>query len=188
MVLMDITPFVERLRQELSAVADAGGADVRAAADRIGIALDPATRMMLLEALSEAAAEISTLVPSGSVDVRLRGREAEFVVDVPPPPSAGPTIPTSVPEPDAGDQAEDGDLVRITLRVPESVKVKAEELAAKSGRSLNAWIVGALRAATSERGLNFGIDLTTLTGYPWGLGPQDGPGRNDAGHRMSGWV
>ena len=89
---------------------------------------------------SQAAAEITTLVPSGSVDVRLRGRDAEFVVDVPPP-----TAQFSTPGPedavDASDLPEgetDSDVVRITVRIPESVKVRAEELAAKSGRSLNA--------------------------------------------------
>ncbi len=180
---MDITPYVEQLRGELAAVTEAGGPEVRAAAERIGVALDPATRMAMLELLSQAAAEISTLVPSGSVDVRLRGREAEFVVDVPPPPDAG----GAVPEP--AEDAEEGDVVRITLRIPESVKVKAEDLAARSGRSLNAWIVTALRAATRDRGATFQVDLSSFTsGEKWPFGPSAGSGVKRSSGRMSGWV
>ena len=67
---MDLTPYVDRLRQELLAVTDAAAPEVRAAAERVTMALDPAVRMTMLELLSQAAAEITTLVPSGSVDVR----------------------------------------------------------------------------------------------------------------------
>ncbi len=182
---MDITPYVEQLRAELAAVTEAGGPEVRAAAERIGVALDPATRMAMLELLSQAAAEISTLVPSGSVDVRLRGREAQFVVDVPPPPDAG----GAVPEPEPAEEAEEGDVVRITLRIPESVKVKAEDLAARSGRSLNAWIVTALRAATRDRGATFQVDLSSFTsGEKWPFGPSAGSGGKRSSGRMTGWV
>ncbi len=181
---MDITPYIEQLRGELLAVADAAGPDARAAAERLTLALDPATRMAMLELLSEAAAEISTLVPSGSIDVRLRGREAEFVVDVPPPPPAQDPTPTAGEE--ADEEEDPGDVVRITLRLPESVKVKAEELAARSGRSLNAWIVTALKTATRERGATFEVDLSSfVSGESWPFGPQTG---RKSSRRMSGWV
>ena len=182
---MDLTPYVDRLRQELLAVTDAAAPEVRAAAERVTMALDPAVRMTMLELLSQAAAEITTLVPSGSVDVRLRGREAEFVVDVPPPP---PQFSTPGPE-DAGQASDlpegetDTDVVRITVRMPESVKVRAEELAAKSGRSLNAWIVTALRAATRERSgphFEFDIDLGRF-------GRTTDQGRA-TGRQLSGWL
>ena len=184
MVHMDIAPFVDRLRDELTAVADAGGPDVRAAAARMATALDPASRMVMLELLSEAAAEISTLVPSGSVDVRLRGRDAEFVVDVPPPPAEPAPSPAATDR--VGEEDEEGDVVRITLRIPESVKTRAEDLAARSGRSLNAWIVTALRAATREKGATFQVDLGSFTsGERWPFGPSTG--KRSSG-RMTGWV
>jgi hypothetical protein len=56
---MELTPFVDRLRRDLSDAAAAGGAEAQAAAERLALALDPATRMMLLEALSQATAEIT---------------------------------------------------------------------------------------------------------------------------------
>ena len=80
---MDITPYVESLRQDLIAAAEAGGPEAKAAAERLTLALDPAVRLALMDALSQAAAEITSELPAGSVDVRLRGREPQLVVDVP---------------------------------------------------------------------------------------------------------
>jgi hypothetical protein len=185
---MDITPYIDQLRAELVAVAEAGGPEAKAAAERLTMALDPATRMAMLELLSEAAAEVSTLIPSGSIDVRLRGREAEFVVDVPPPPPAEETAPGQAAPADEDDGEDGGDVVRITLRLPESVKTRAEELAARSGRSLNAWIVTALKTATRERGATLEVDLGSLvSGDSWPFGARGGPGRRSS-KRMSGWV
>src|SRR6476469_5793976 len=138
---MELTPFVERLRRDLSDAAAAGGAEAQAAAGRLALALDPATRMMLLEALAQAAAEITGELDHDVVDVRISGREPEFVVtrvepDVVPALPAPPIVP-SPPDP------EDDSQSRITLRLPESVKVRAEEAAAHAGQSLNAWLVEA---------------------------------------------
>ena len=46
---------------------------------------------------------------------------------------------------------DEGDTSRITLRLPEPLKGRAEELAAQRGQSLNTWIVNAVRAATTAR-------------------------------------
>jgi hypothetical protein len=166
---MDITPYVDSLRHDLTAAAAAGGPEVQAAAERLTLALDPAMRLALLDALSQAAAEITSELPAGSVDVRLRGREPRFVVDVPATTPAAPD-PAGASALDAGDDGE-GDVARITLRLPESVKTRAEELAALGGQSLNAWIVGALRTATRQRAVD--------TEHP---GPRRSP------RRMTGWV
>src|SRR4051812_3300342 len=126
---MDITPYVESLRHDLTAAAEAGGEEAKAAADRLSLALDPAVRLALMDALSQAAAEITAELESGSVDVRLRGREPEFVVDVPTVPmqASGPTTgptteaTTAVDEADdEADGADEGTVARITLRLPES--------------------------------------------------------------------
>jgi hypothetical protein len=182
---MDITPYVERLRHDLAQAAAAGDEQVRAAADRLTLALDPSLRLALMETLSHAAAEITTEMRDGSVDVRLAGRDVEFVVEqavpVTPPPPAAPT-------PGADDEDDDGATARITLRLPEGVKAKAEELAAKTGSSLNTWIVNALRAATREGAINIDIDLSSL---PFGEGGDPfGPGRGGrrGTRRMTGWI
>jgi hypothetical protein len=179
---MDITRFTDSLRRDLAGAADAAGPEGRAAADRMLLALEPAIRLTVMEVLAQAAAEITADLPAGVVEVRLRGRDPELVVDVPSgpatPPPPLPPPPPPIPEPVDGsaDQGDDEGVARITLRLPESVKLRAEELAARSGHSLNAWIVNALRAATSQRTVNVDIDLSSI---PFG---------GDKPRRMSGWV
>ncbi|MBD8868199.1 pilus assembly protein HicB [Nocardioides donggukensis] len=178
---MDITPYVESLRRDLVAAAEAGGDDIRSAADRLVAALEPAARLALMEAVSQAASEITAEMPAGSVDVRLNGRELGFVLDLPAP--APPPPPN--PAPAAEETEEDGAIARITLRLPESVKSRAEELAARSGHSLNTWLVNVVRGATTaDQSINVDIDLSSipfLGGDPFGRG-----GRR--GNRMTGWV
>src|SRR3954449_9389455 len=185
---MDITPYVDNLRRDLAAAAEAGGPGAKSAADRLVLALDPAVRLTLMDALSQAAAEITAELSAGSVEVRLRGREPELVVDVPTtpltaPPTAAPAVPTAespVEEPDE----EDGAVARITLRIPETVKFKAEELAAKGGHSLNSWIVNVVRNATRDRAVNIDIDLSSVPFLESG----NAAGRTRSGKRMTGWI
>ena len=183
---MDITPYVESLRHDLAAAAEAGGPEAKQAAERLALALDPAVRLALMDALSQAAAEITAELPAGSVDVRLRGREPELVVDVPTMPMA-PAAPTppSPPSPEDAEDPEDGALARITLRIPESVKYKAEELATKGGHSLNSWIVNVVRSATREHAVSVDIDLSSL---PFLDGPGFPSGRGRGSKRMTGWI
>jgi predicted transcriptional regulator len=180
---MDITPYVDRLREDLSHAAATTDEATRGAADRLALALDPSSRLVLMEALSQAAAEITTELPSGAVEVRLVGRELEFVVEqtaLPEPPA--PPVPPGPPSADAED-VTDGATARITLRLPENVKTRAEELAARSGHSLNTWIVNALRDATREHAVRVDIDLSSVPfadGFPGG--------RKRGTRRMSGWA
>lgn len=171
---MDITPYVELLRRDLQNAADVGEASGRAAAERLLIALDPSARLALMEAISQAAAEITSEMPSGSVDVRLNGRELDFVVEAPGP-MAPPTPPTP-PAPPVAPEPEDASLARVTLRLPEPVKKRAEDLAATSGQSLNTWLVNAIRAATTD-----------ADHQPPGQGFDPFAGRHGT-RRMTGWL
>jgi hypothetical protein len=99
-------------------------------------------------------------------------------------PVAQPTAPQHADEVGADDEEEDGAVARITLRLPESVKYKAEELATKGGHSLNSWIVNVVRAATRERAVNVDIDLSSL---PF-LEGQGFSGGGKGRKRMTGWV
>jgi hypothetical protein len=137
---MDLTPYLDTLRADLAAAATPGGGDTARAAEMLGHSLEPSARLVLLEALSDAAAEITTKLRDAAVEVRLRGREADLVVtdtDVEPPPSG----PATAPPPDGGD------LTRLTLRMPESLKTHVEQTAAAEGISVNAWLVRAVTAA-----------------------------------------
>ena len=180
---MDLTPYVETLRRELAVAAEIGGEDARALAERLAAALESATRLALLDALSAAAGEITSDLVPGSVDVRVRGRELEFVVTSPladreaaergfdsgPAASAASVGPPPPPPADA----DEGGTSRITLRLPEYLKPRIDEAAGRAGLSVNAWLVRAVAAA---------------------LEPDD-PGRRaerreseQAGRRYTGWA
>lgn len=175
MVLVDLTPFVERLRQDLADAAAAAGPEVQAAAERVTLALDPAVRMVLLEAFADAAAEISAQLDSETVDVRLAGREPEFVVTAMAPTFAAPSPPPPPAPPLPGEVGDDGGQSRITLRLPDVLKSRAEDLAVDLSQSLNTWIVDAIRD---------GIEGRPPEG---GARPASG-GRRRRANRVQGWV
>ncbi len=140
---MKLDGYVDNLRSALAVAADAGGGDARALADRLTAPLDAAVRIMLLDALSAAAAEITLDLAPGSVDLRLRSGEPAFVVTPPPadepPPSPAPPLP-------AGQEGDDGATARINLRLPEHLKAAAERNADRDRLSLNAWMVRVVAA------------------------------------------
>src|SRR5215207_7221322 len=94
---MDLTTYVENLRRELAIAAEAGGEDARALAERLTAPLESATRLMLLDALSAAADEITRELAPGAVELRLRAGEPDFVVA--PPPADEPEAPVPAVEP-----------------------------------------------------------------------------------------
>jgi hypothetical protein len=151
---MELTQYVENLRRELTTAAEVGGEDARALADRLLASLDAAVRLNLLEALSAAAEEISAELAPGSVDVRLRGGAASFVVTPPPAPAAPAAdtaqAPVEVRLPVA--EGDDTAMVRINLRLPANLKALIEDAAAAGGLSVNAWIVRAAAAGLANEG------------------------------------
>jgi len=146
---MDLTPHVDNLRRELATAAEAVGEDARALAERLTTQVESAARLTLLEALSAAAAEITRDLAPGSVDVRLRGRDPEFVVTAPPaePPAPG-AADAPLPPPPAAD--DDSAMTRVNLRLPEHLKQRVEEAAGRAGTSVNAWLVRAASAALDQ--------------------------------------
>jgi hypothetical protein len=184
---MDLTPYVDHLRRDLLAAADGAGDELRSAAERLGFALDPAARLALMEAISQACSEITAEMPTGGVDVRLDGRDLAFVVDAAPVPPLPPQPPAPPAPRDAED--DDGETARITLRLPEAVKARAEEAAADAGQSLNAWLVNAVRDATRQGSINVDIDLSSLPQLLGDTFPFGGSGRGrNSTKRMNGWV
>lgn len=144
---MDLMPYVARLQRDLAIAAAAGGEDARALAERLAAPLEAATRLVLLDALSAAAGEITSELAPGSVDLRLRGGEPEFVVA--PPPSDATAAPGDVTAPPV--EVEDGGTARFSLRLPEQLKPRVEAAAAQAGLSVNAWLVRVVAGAV-ERG------------------------------------
>uniref|UniRef100_UPI002741F34C toxin-antitoxin system HicB family antitoxin n=1 Tax=Actinoplanes sp. RD1 TaxID=3064538 RepID=UPI002741F34C len=103
---------------------------------------------------SSSWAEITTRLDGPAVDLRLRGREADFVV-----------TDTSPPAPAVAAPDEGGDQARLTLRMPESLKARAEQAAAAEGISVNAWLVRAVATAAAGRPPAAGKSGRRLTGF-----------------------
>jgi hypothetical protein len=143
---MDLTPFVDQLRRDLLAAADAGGEEARALAERLTAPLESSVRLALLSALSQAAEEITGQLAPGAVDVRLRGSDLGFAVTAPPAEPAAPPVEDS-PAPEPAIDLDEGGTLRITLRLPEQLKSRVDEAAARLGVSVNTWLVRAVANA-----------------------------------------
>ena len=113
---MDLTPYVENLRGALLVAAEAGGDEARALAERLSAPLESSVRLTLLDALSDAADEITRELAPGSVELRLRSGEPEFAVARAVEPAEEPDEAPPPPE------VEDAATARINLRLPESLK------------------------------------------------------------------
>ncbi|GAB3618533.1 hypothetical protein GCM10027416_30900 [Okibacterium endophyticum] len=149
---MDLTQYTDELRRQLEVAAAAGGDDARALAERLTAPLEASSRLVLLEALSAAAGEITRELAPGSIDVRLRGRDPEFVVTLPATSHFDEVTAAEAPPSGAAAEApatdvDDTSTTRTTLRLPDQLKQRAEEAASREGISVNSWLVRAVSAA-----------------------------------------
>ncbi|MGO9499119.1 MAG: hypothetical protein ACLQA5_20770 [Solirubrobacteraceae bacterium] len=173
---MELEPYADKLREQLAVAASAGGEEALSLAQRLTAALESAVRLTLLDALSTATAEITSELAPGSVELRLRGSEPEFVVTMPP-------VETAREQPDSDEPtgawatsaaaatAGEGGMARINLRLPEQLKSQVEQSADREGLSINAWLVRAVAAAIDR-------------GQP---GPQREQRTARSGQRYTGW-
>src|SRR5882724_6599266 len=81
---MDLRAYIDNIHSQLAVAAEAGGDEARALAERLAAPLDAAIRLTLQDVLAAAAEEITCELAPGSVELRLRGRDPEFVVTAPP--------------------------------------------------------------------------------------------------------
>ncbi len=148
---MNLAMYVTTLREQLMAAADSGGPENRAAAERLAAGLEAAVRLVLLEALSAAADEITRELAPGAVEVRLRGSDPDFVVSLPVYETGDGAASGSAPPPAVIPSGEDeGATSRLNLRLPEALKAKIEEAARREGLSLNTWLVRAAAVAVDD--------------------------------------
>jgi hypothetical protein len=169
---MDLRGYIEDIHRQLALAAEAGGDEARALAERLAAPLDSAIRLALQDVLAAAAEEITCELAPGSVELRLRGRDPEFVVTPPPVDVSDERSPAGT---ERGEpislESDEGGVSRINLRLPEQVKARIEQAASGEGLSVNSWIV---RAATAA------------------LGRSDAgrrrPGPDKAAQRYTGWA
>ncbi|HWE88718.1 MAG TPA: hypothetical protein VG317_04565 [Pseudonocardiaceae bacterium] len=146
---MDLTYYVDALRQQLAVAAEAGGDESRALAERLTAPLESGIRLALLNALSAAADEITRDLAPGSVDLRLRSGEPTFVVL---PPALEHSFSESEQStedapPPVPPESDEGPMTRINVRLAEALKNRIEQAAGQAGLSVNAWLVRAAAAS-----------------------------------------
>lgn len=143
---MDLTRYVREIQDNLLSTMQTVTDDrAEAVTDRVLASFATASQLVLLNAVVDAAAAISEALDGLRVEVRLRGREPEFVVlrDLDPAPS-------DFLDPARGTVSCNGELdllrdqdfdARFTLRMPG--KLKEQISAAAKGRSIsmNSWLV-----------------------------------------------
>ena len=148
---MQIDGYIQALREDLARVAAVGDESTARAAELLAMALEAALGRRLLEALGEAALELSPQLDGGRVEVRFAGADPEFVF-----------VREEADEPEpAGD---DPLSARITLRLPDALKQRIEEAASREGVSVNTWIVQSL-VRNASGASNRRSSGRRLTGY-----------------------
>ncbi|QCO99700.1 histidine kinase [Arthrobacter sp. 24S4-2] len=148
---MQLNQYVTAVQHQLDVAAEAGGPDARELSERLTAALESTVRLVLLEALSDAASEITLELAPASVEVRLRGRDPEFVVTNPPA-SDFEAVTERSGQPSRSIAAEDLDgasTSRTTLRLPDHLKQQVEQAAGLDGLSVNSWLIRAVADALS---------------------------------------
>jgi HicB family len=134
---MQTAPFVQAIVEGLLAIAELAPQEGKTGplVRQLAKAIEASAARSFLDALSQAAVEINSQLSSGHVEVRLVGRDPEFVF-VPDEPAPG-----AVPD--------ESTTARITLRLSDALKADVEATAMREGLSVNSWIVRALARATS---------------------------------------
>jgi len=147
---MQIEGYVQALREDLARVAAVGDESTGRAAELLALALESSFGRRLQEAVAEAALELTAQLESGHVEVRIVGGDPELVL-----------VQEQASGPETVDEAYSA---RITLRLPDSLKVRVEAAAAREGTSVNTWLVQALQRASEPRRPSGG-SRNRLTGY-----------------------
>lgn len=138
---MDLDKYTAQLRENLIAAATLGDEKTQATAAALAAATENSARLVLLAALSELATEVSNTLGDRTVHVSVDGTDAH--VDVRKTASDEPHQPTF--------EEMTGDISRVTLRLVEQMKARAEEAAAQSGQSLNSWLSTAVQGALRDQ-------------------------------------
>ncbi|MHB1987177.1 MAG: YlcI/YnfO family protein [Acidimicrobiales bacterium] len=139
---MQLSPIVEGISDDLRKAGAIGGEETRAMAELLVASLEAAIGLRILDALHEAARELSASLPTAQVDVRLQGRDPVLSLTV----GDGAGVRGANEENPMAGYADD-ELARLTLRLPEGLKDQVERAASRAGASINSWIVSAVARA-----------------------------------------
>jgi hypothetical protein len=185
---MDLDNYIATMRQSLTTVASSLSPDdeqTKRAVGMLAATVEPAARLALMNALADLAAEVTAELADKVVDVRLEGRDVRVAVTDTAPREEGPSRPRRPPRPDAPPFEGSGDMSRMTVRLVEDLKERAEQAAAAQGVSLNSYVqdtlAGALRNKARWAGGAYGCGHPGWSA-PGSSGFSGGPGG------IQGWV
>ena len=118
---MNLSPYLESVHTGVQNAASLADENTQQVAYKLGTAVESATRLALISALSDAAGVISAELAPSSVELRMSGEDPDFVVTVSSPSTepalllpdgSGQDVPA-----DLGESDEDEPLSRISLRL-----------------------------------------------------------------------
>ncbi|ORI12067.1 hypothetical protein BJD99_16190 [Rhodococcus sp. 1163] len=149
---MELNKHTASLRADLLAAAALGDEHTRQTAEALGSAAEASAKLMLMSALSEFAGELNEQLGDRSVHVRLDGGDVFGEIRM------SPTAAESASS-DSGTSSENyptmdevtGEMRRVTLRMVEHMKERAEEAASTNGVSLNSWLSQAVQGALRDQ-------------------------------------
>ncbi len=136
---MQLTPYLEAVARDLDRATALADEPTRELTHRVAAALEPGLRLAMVQLLSDVAAQLTAELDGPVITVRMEGREPAWHI-------VRDEATVVAPEVEPGD---DDNSARVTVRLPEAVKRRAETAAQAAGQSLNTWIVQALRRATT---------------------------------------
>jgi predicted HicB family RNase H-like nuclease len=149
---MNTEAYVHAVREDLVNVAAVGDEAIARAAELLTTALEPSLQRRFQEALVEAALELSAQLERGRTEVRVAGDDLELVY-------------IEGADAQSADATDEALSARITLRLPESLKARAEAAASARGISVNTWLVQALSRVLEPPQSGGGTGRHRLTGY-----------------------
>ena len=152
---MRLDAYTETLRRTLVEISSLGDERTQEVAHSLTAALDPALRLVTLQMLADTVDELNGELDGVHVAVVMDGSTPHLLVNQATPLNQDAEA-VGVPVQNTSQvsqepMAQEGNEVRTTLRLPESLKQQIDAAARGQGRSVNAWLVEAARGALSEQ-------------------------------------
>jgi hypothetical protein len=137
---MQLNPYLEAVARDLESATALADEQTREITHRVASVIEPGLRLAMVQLLSDVAAQLTAELDGPVITIRMEGRDPSWhIVRDDPAPVAHDAEP-----------GDDDNSARVTVRLPEAVKKRAEAAAQNAGQSLNTWIVQALRRATTS--------------------------------------
>lgn len=152
---MELSRYTESVREQLASASSLADEQTQQVVQKLGTSLDSALRLSLIQALSDAAVEISGELAPTTVEVRMDGAEPEFVVR-----QAPTTAHDEAYADESDDDVDDDDdflsdeeegQARISLRLSTRLKQRVDDAADEDQVSTNAWITDAVVSQLRRR-------------------------------------